>query len=358
MDFLLCNPSVCVVENDYQILVATKDFGTIAIKVGDEYFYEDNSGVLASQKNNFKIIVPISKLDSAKKYSVVYRKVIERKKYFSVVEDIVEKEFAFKPVKENDINAYHLADIHKRFDLAKEAVSYFGKDLDLLIINGDICEVETDGDFFEVLTFLGEISGGVIPIVFSRGNHDTRGKLAERFTDYFPSVNRNTFYNFNVGPIGGIVLDCGEDKVESNVVYADLNRFDSYRRKQKEFLVNHNKTDKKFFFGLCHIPPCKTTKNIGDEFDIEKDIYTAWCSELERIGAKFILSGHLHKTFIVEKDDESKTCPCNIPLIVGSALDRANNFMCGTAINFNGDTITIKFTDNNKQELNKYIIKV
>ncbi len=359
MSFLFCNPSVCVVGKDYQILVATKEFGTIAVEIDGEFFYEENSGVLSSEKKNFKIIVPSEKLNKAKKYFIHYRKVIERKKYFSVVEDVIKEDFTFKPIEKiDDINAYHIADIHKRFDLAKDTVSYFGDNLDLLLINGDICEVVEEQDFFDVLIFLGEISFGKIPIVFSRGNHDTRGRLAERFTDFFPSENKNTYYDFEIGVVGGVVLDCGEDKVESHIVYADLNRFDLYRKKQTAFLKVHSKADKKYYFALSHIPLCKTTVNIGDEFDIEKETYTTWCSELERIGASFIISGHLHKTFVVEKNDESKTCPCSLPLIVGSAIKRDENFMCGTALNFKDNKVIVKFTDNNKKVHAEYEINI
>ena len=358
MSFLLCNPSVCVVGKDYQILVAIKEFGTVAVEVDGEFFYEENSGVLSSEKKNFKIVIPCEKLNRAKKYSINYRKVIERKKYFSVVEDIVKQDFDFKPIeKENGINAYHVADVHKRYELAKNACSFFGDDLDLLIVNGDIAEVETEEDFFEVLIFLGEISVGKTPIIFSRGNHDTRGRLAERFTDFFPSVNKNTYYDFEIGPIGGVVLDCGEDKVESHVVYADLNRFEIYRRKQTEFLSAHSKTVKKYYFALCHIPLCKTDYS-GEEFNIEADTYGKWCSELERIGASFILSGHLHRAFIIDSDYKGKTCPCSLPLIVGSALFRPEEIFWGSAITFSDNKVIVRFTDDKKEVKEEHVINL
>ncbi len=357
MDFLRSYPSVCVVGNEYQIIGGIKELGTVAVEVGGEYYYEDNSGVLPCTKNNYKISVPSRVLDKAKEYAIVYKKVIEKKKYFSVVDREVKLNFKFKPLeKQDDINIIHLADVHKRFALAKEVGKYFGDEIDLFVINGDIAEVDTDEDFLEVLTFIGEVGKGEIPMVFSRGNHDTRGKLAEKFTDYFPSVGKNTYFSFETGCIGGLVVDVGEDKPDTHEVYAGLNVFEGYRRKQTAFLKSIAKTDKKYFFAVSHIPFCKTTVNKGDEFDIERDTYTVWGEELKRIGTNFMLSGHLHRAFILEDGDESKTCPCEFPVIVGSALFRPEEIFWGAAITLANNSAFVKFVDDKKQIVQSFVI--
>lgn len=359
MDFLRSLPSVCVVGGEYQIVGCVKEFGSVAVEIDGKYYYEDNSGVLPCIKKNYKITVPKSALDNAKKYSIVYKRVVEKKKYFSVVDDTLKVEFDFKPLEKNDdINIYHLADVHKRFSLAKSAVEYFGEDLDLLVINGDIAEVDTEEDFLEVLTFVGELVKGKIPIVFVRGNHDTRGVLAESFTKYFPSNGNKTYFDFDLGSIGGVSLDVGEDKLDSHEVYAGLNVFEDYRKAQTTYLKLKKKTDKKYYFSVCHIPICKTTKTPGDEFDIECETYTTWCAELKRIGVKFMLSGHLHKAFVLGKDDEGKTCSCEFPVIVGSALFRPEEVLWGLAITLSKGNAIVKFTDDKKEVKESYIINL
>lgn len=356
MEFLDNFPTVCAVKNEYQIIGCVKEYGTVCVEINGIRYYEQNSGVLPSQKFNFKISVPMEKLDLSGKYSIIYKRVLNRKKYFSVVKEEESVSFNFKALKKEEaINIYHIADVHARFELAKSAVKYFGKDLDLLILNGDMAEVESEEDYLSVIRFMGEISKGEIPVVFVRGNHDTRGKLAECFTKYFPSDGEKTYYLTDIGSLSIIALDCGEDKVDDAEVYAGLNVFSEFRKKQTEFIKTLNVNEDKVTLVVSHIPFCETTKNIGDEFDIERETYTTWCKELERIDVKFMISGHLHTAYVINKDDEGKTCTCNFPVIVGSALFRPEENLCGSAITLDKDKALIKFTDENKAIKESYI---
>ena len=198
MDFLYCTPSVFVIDDDYEILINLKENGICYIEIENDTFYEDGSGVLSSESTLIKIRIPPKKLDRAKKYRVVYRRPIERKAYFSTLEEPVCCEFDFKPIEKTDnINIYLIADVHYRFNIAKTTASYFGDDIDLFVVNGDIGEVETVENYLEVCRFVGEISLGKIPVIFVRGNHDTRGHLAELFTDYFLKQEKNILFLFS-----------------------------------------------------------------------------------------------------------------------------------------------------------------
>ena len=75
-----------------------------------------------------------------------------------------------KGLKTDNINIYHISDVHYKFDLAKKTVTYFKDDLDLYIINGDIGEVETIENYHDVINFLGEIANGYI--AFGQNNTD------------------------------------------------------------------------------------------------------------------------------------------------------------------------------------------
>ena len=67
-DFLLCEPSVFVVADRYLISYYTRENGLATVLVDGTVFYEDNSGVLATNKNFFKIEIPQGLLDGKKKY--------------------------------------------------------------------------------------------------------------------------------------------------------------------------------------------------------------------------------------------------------------------------------------------------
>ena len=141
MEFLSCTPTVFVIENRYEILLNSYEKGIFAIEIGNSLFYEDNSGVLSSQKTFAKISVPQKLLNEHKYYTVIFRKTIERKSYFSKMESPVYQKFEFKPIeKEDGLNIYHISDVHYRYDLALKTCSFFGDDLDLLVVNGDLSE--------------------------------------------------------------------------------------------------------------------------------------------------------------------------------------------------------------------------
>ena len=345
MEFLRCTPSVFVIGNEYEILVNVKEKGIFSVRVGDTLYYEDNSGVLASEKTYAKIRVPQSELDSCKQYTVIYRKAINRKAYFSELSEPQEANFEFKPIeKTENINLYLISDVHYNFELAKQTASFFGDDVDLFVVNGDIGEVETEDNYFEVCRFVGDISVGKIPVIFVRGNHDTRGALAERFTDYFPADGKNTYFTFEIGALNGVVLDCGEDKWDRHKEYGGVNVFESFRRRETEFLKKTELDDKKITFAISHICPVQTTLDKTDKFNIEQELYTEWNAELARMGVKFMLCGHIHKAYIVDKHSDEATIDNDFPVVVGVACFRKED-LWGSAITVNKDTVTVRFTD-------------
>lgn len=348
MKFLSCTPSVFVIGNEYEILVNTLENGITYVEIGSEKFYEENSGVLSSEKNRAKIRVPQSVLDGAEKYTVVFRKTINRKSYHSEFEESEKSEFAFKALKKSDnINIYHVADVHYRFDIAQSTASYFGEDTDLFVVNGDIGEVESEKNYLEVCKFVGDISEGRIPVIFVRGNHDTRGKLAERFTDVFPSVGKNTYFQFEIGPLYGVALDCGEDKLDDHPEYGGANVFELFRRRESEFLKSLSARSDKLTFAVSHICPAQPTHNAGGVFDIDGDVYEDWNRELARLDVKFMLCGHMHRAYVLEKNSPKSLRPHEYPVVVGSACYKDPDIW-GCAVTVSGSKLYVKFTDSKK----------
>ena len=65
-EFLTCTPTVFAIGKEYEIVISLKTFGLCFLKVGDTLYYEENSGVLPSERTVAKIRVPQSALDAAK----------------------------------------------------------------------------------------------------------------------------------------------------------------------------------------------------------------------------------------------------------------------------------------------------
>lgn len=358
MSFLYCDPCVFVIGKEYEILVIAKENGIISLVLGGETYYEDNTGVLSSEKCFAKIRVPKEKLDASKEYTVSYRKTVKREGYFSKLEEERRSAFAFKPLTKKDgINLYHVSDVHYHFDLAKKTATYFGDDLDVLLVNGDIGEVETIQNYLEVAEFVGDITKGALPVVFVRGNHDTRGRLAELYTEYFPSNGKKTYFTFDLGPICGVAFDCGEDKDDSHAEYGGVNAFATFRRKESEFFQSLESSDKPTF-AIGHMCPAQITDRPGSEFDIEADLYSEWVGELERIGISFMICGHFHRTYVLESDDDRSLIPHNFPVIIGTGCDFAKDDMWGTAITIEGGKANIKFTDSHHNVRESHVIDI
>ena len=363
------NPTVFAVGNDYKIFIPVTKESVMWIKVGDECYYDHSNGVLRSSVTMHKITVPQSTLNAAGKYTVCFREMIERKPYFSVTSDVYEEEFSFYPLPEEDFNAYHISDAHGAVSAPVNSALGFEKKygkINLLILNGDVIDHSGDiGNFDAIYEICSLISGGTVPVVFSRGNHDTRGKFAENIADYTPTRVGYSYFSFRLGTLWGLVLDCGEDKLDERTEYDSsentptkyrgLNRFHSYRERQLSFLQQTNlETEKKIPFAITHVCPIKTTYQAGGIFDIERELYTMWNEELERMDIKFMLCGHFHKAFILTQGDERNLIDHSYPVVVGSAHSEED--LWGAAITLNKDKMEVRFTNTACEVMESYTL--
>ena len=344
MSFLKCNPSVFVVKKNYMIVVITNDNGICSLKIGNKDVFEDNSGVLFSNKNYYKFIVPQKLLDEFQEYKVCFRKTVNRKSYCSEFENEVYESFKFSSIKgKKQLNVYHFADVHGDFIRAINCCKDLC-DIDLFIINGDINEYNTFEDFYDTFKFFSIVASGV-PIVFSRGNHDIRGKLVENFNDFFPSVNNKNFYTFDTGVLSGVILDCGEDKVDSHKDYNGTNRFSEYRNKETDFLRKVRLDKNKIIFAVSHINPAQTTEKGISAFVIEQEKYAKWMKYLENLGVEFMVCGHIHDNYLLKANDKKSLINHAFPILVGSY--NSGDILGGTLLKISKGNKSFKFTYSN-----------
>ena len=137
-EFKTC-PAVFAVKNDYQIMVPVKSDLLFWVTVDGKNYYDHSNGIVRSSTRMHRVNVPTSVLDKAGEYTVTYRKIIDRKPYFVETEEPVSATYSFRPVPASgDIKIYHLSDTHGKFDMPSKTATYFGDDLDLFILNGDL----------------------------------------------------------------------------------------------------------------------------------------------------------------------------------------------------------------------------
>ncbi len=352
-DCIACYPTVFAVNNEYQIFIPFKSSAIVWIQVGENTYFDDSNGILRSNINIHRILVPTDKLDYYKEYTVCYRLMIDRRPYFPISEDERRFTVTFKPIVSGKLNIYLLSDAHNLEAEPVKAGSYFGDDLDLLILNGDIPNHSGDiENFNSVYRIASGITKGRIPVVFSRGNHDTRGIHAEEFGLYTPTYMGKTYYTFRVGSVWGLVLDCGEDKPDTNDEYGNTICFHNFRLQETQFLEKvvasakseYDAPDIEYKLIICHIPFTHTFK---PPFNIEKDIYSQWANLLrEHIRPHLLLFGHMHQSRFCpigdEWDDLGQPCDAVVAGIPFKSTEKNVDY-CGAAIQFIGKHGTVLF---------------
>lgn len=348
----LTTPIVYAVNRSYQIMVPVTCELVMWVEVGGQCFYDDSNGILRSSCSTHRITVPMDLLDREKAYKVGYRVIRERKPYFTEAEDAAYFENEFRPITGYPIRAYHLADAHNEVDRPVAAGSYYGKDLDLLILNGDIPNHSGAIEYFaSIHEIAARLTKGQIPVVFSRGNHDMRGIFAEQIADHTPTDNGRSYFTFHLGSLWGLVLDCAEDKADDHPAYGFMNCCEDFRRRETAFIrdvIQHAATEYaaegvQNRVVIVHNP---FTQMLEEPFNIEQELYTEWARLLgEHVKPQMMICGHIHKAYVSHVGDETDHLGQPCPVVVASERTKDGGPYIGGAFTLWPDRCEVRFTD-------------
>ncbi len=216
------------------------------------------------------------------------------------------------PSKDN-VSFLMVNDIHGNNELLENLLkgTDWGK-TDLVFFNGDMTndirsEEQLFGDFLDKAV---ELFASETPFYYARGNHETRGNFATTFPRYFPTPTNQLYYTFVQGPVCFVVLDCGEDKPDSDMEYSGIVSFDNYRSQQAEWLKKTLKEpafqNAPFRVVLVHMPPFGGWHG-------EQEVADKFVPLLENAGIDVMLCGHLHRHIFKKTGDGQ-----NFPVIANS----------------------------------------
>lgn len=109
---------------------------------------------------------------------------------------------------------------------------------DFVVFNGDMASfmgsiADIEKDF---MTRASKNFSPDFPLVYVRGNHEARGPGYNEFMNLFPSSTGTPSYMFRHGPAAFLVLDCGEDKPDSDIEYGGTAAYDAYREQIAQWL--------------------------------------------------------------------------------------------------------------------------
>ena len=228
---------------------------------------------------------------NSNRYRVGSKRVIDELSYGGRSgKEVVSDYYEFNAPSGSEQKYLTVSDWHTHLDKVYEAAKYAG-DYNGIILLGD----PAPGLMFEdeikeyIVEFGGELSKGVMPIIYVRGNHETRGKEAANLPDYLGLDS--FYYTTEYGDYSFLVLDSGEDKEDNHPEYGGMVDYGQYRKSMVEWMKTLPKTDKKTI-ALVH----------SYEICIEEDLSSSAYSELNRLDVKQIISGHTHTCEFLENN--------------------------------------------------------
>ena len=300
-------PVVLAVGDEYQIAFTTTARSTASVEVGGVAYHDSYSGYDISETRVHKVSVPMAALDAARSYTIKARAMILRGPYWAIQGRSIARSSAFRPLDPSDgIQYYSLSDTHEFVEPAVRAASYLGDRLDFLVIAGDTSSfLDRSADLDRILAIAHGATKGERPVIYARGNHETKGRLSNLLHRYVGADGTRFYYTVRLGPVWAVVLDMGEDHADDWQEFYGAARFDAYRQEQAAFLDGVVADARREYaapgithrIAVCHIPV--TFQYAGDPGAGRQ---REWIERLDRMGLDLMLNGHRHQAMYISLD--------------------------------------------------------
>ena len=198
--------------------------------------------------------------------------------------DLARESVTFVSVSDTHEDAGRIADLMKLVDWSTT---------DFLVQTGDAFN---DGPRESIVDrWLQPLFGGMTvprPLIYGRGNHDTRGTVARELFDYVPTREGRFYYTRDIGPVHLLVVDNGEDKPDRTNVYAGLNDMTAYRNEELAWFRQHTRTSQRaaqapFRIAVMHQPNWAPL--------LESEQREAWNDWANAAKVDLVIAGHTHR---------------------------------------------------------------
>lgn len=270
------------------------------------------------QANNriHKISLENLKPDMKYSYKICSKEITKYNPYIAVFGEILESpvyHFTMPSTSQKDVSLLIINDIHDRPESISHLLELNSEPYDFVCLNGDgMTILDSESQLIKnVIHPCTETFASEKPMLYVRGNHETRGGYARHLYDYL-DTGAKPYYSFSAGPAFFIVLDTGEDKNDDHKEYVGLVSFDSYREKEAQWLEQQLKSleakKAKFRVILMHIPHYYSGDSHG----------TLHCRELfgpifNKNKVDIAICGHTHRHGIFEPVKGAH----DFPIIIG-----------------------------------------
>lgn len=194
-------------------------------------------------------------------------------------------------------------DIHGKPDVLRTLCRKIDfAEYDFVVLNGDMLSTtESEAQIFNGwLDACVDLFASEVPVVFVRGNHENRGAYADRLFDYFPHRSGQFYHTFCAAGTEFVVLDCGEDKPDTDIEYGGIAEFDPYREEEARWLARAMDPAMRQRIVFLHIPPA--TSSWHGDLHLQETLLPI----LNDAKVDLMLSGHTHRYALREADDRVK----------------------------------------------------
>lgn len=350
---LVYDPVVYAVEDTYQIVWYTSSVASAWAEVGDTLYYDTIGGAVKASQQVHKVTVPMEQLDEAQQYTVYFQSIIERGAYSAKKGDVQSVSYEFRPVDTSDgLQIYNISDNHSSVELAAKTAGYWGTQLDLLILNGDIIESAGEEDDLQaILALAATVTKGNVPVIYVRGNHETRGLYTEQLDRYVGCVSADQYYYTTVlGGLWILVLDMAEDKADEHEEYYGLADYENYRETETRYIeqivaeaeTRFNAPEIEYRMLLSHM-------RVPMKYIWHEEVHKYWSLLADEMNLDLHLAGHNHDLHYFDPYEETEeNYGHNYPVIVGSRPRGAEKDVpgfAGTALELREGNILLWFTD-------------
>lgn len=189
-----------------------------------------------------------------------------------------------------------LNDIHGKADVLTRLCKRVDfSELGFVAFNGDMSSSVESGEqlFKDYLDASAALFAAGTPILFTRGNHETRGVFADSLGDYFPGRDGRFYGIYRYGDVCILLLDCGEDKPDDHAEYNGLADYDAYRAEECAWLKKAVRSEEFLTASarivLLHIPPA------AGAWHGSVHLNELFVPVLNEAGIDLMLCGHDHR---------------------------------------------------------------
>ena len=254
---------------------------------GTEYTVKDlQNSAVRTEDTVHSVRVPKAHLDH-NTYTYSSQQIGTRRAYVAVKgRTVTSAPVAFEGYAgQETIHALVLSDIHEDPYKAQNAVDSIEQQPDLLVLNGDLVSYMTSVlKFKQVLSYAHRFSGGSIPVIYTRGNHENRGTYGPEAVDIFKTSTGGQYFTCNYGPIHLLCLDTGEDKDDDDWTYSGLVDSTTYIAGETDWLKTLTPAeDADYRVCIAHMP------NLNNRYGFN------WIPILTDLKIDLFVGGHKHR---------------------------------------------------------------